>query len=224
MSAFYDNSIIPARMRRTFDVYDRIEEIDLNLGTFDQWMGRDLKGANICSVIFHESGLVYLSGYGYGPGQMYDDPERIKEGQDAAQFIADSMIGRLHWALVCGGEGGDLNDVLYTVKGLGMVVSTDVAFDNAPAVMNGFSSRWQSVFGGGTGAFAQEGEDSSYAGVHARSAIGGFTGRFSIEPELIVAIPPELAKAIIQSRGWIFPLPPQEAARVRAEYTEKHSL
>jgi len=52
--------------------------------------------------------------------------------------------------------------------------------------------------------------------------IGGFTGRFSIEPELIVAIPPELAKAIIQNRGWIFPLPPQEAQRVRAEYKAKH--
>jgi len=218
MGAFYDNSIIPAHLRRDFDVYDRIKELDLDLGSFDQSMKRDLKGANICSVIFHESGLVYLSGHGYGPGQMYDDPARIKEGQDAAQFVADSMIGRLHWSLVCGGEGGDLNDLLYTVKGLGMVVSTDVAFNGAPAVMNGFSPRWQSVFGGGAGAFAEEGEDSSYAGVHARSAIGGFTGRFSIEPEFIVAIPPDLARAIIQNRGWIFPLPPKEAQRVRAEY------
>lgn len=223
MGSFYDNSIIPTHLRRDFDVYDRIKTLDLDLGSFDQWMDRDLKGANICSATIHESGLVYLSGYGYGPGQMYDDPERIKEGQKAAQFIADSMIGRLHWTLACGGEGGDLNDMLYTVKGIGMVVSTDVAFDNAPAVTNGFSSRWQSVFGGGVGAFAEDGEDQSYSGVHARSAIGGFTGRFSIEPELIVAIPPELAKAIIQNRGWIFPLPPQEAQRVRAEYKAKDS-
>ncbi|MBT6618734.1 MAG: hypothetical protein HOB41_02515, partial [Gemmatimonadetes bacterium] len=163
MGSFYDNSIIPTHLRRDFDVYDRINTLDLDLGSFDQWMDRDLKGANICSATIHESGLVYLSGYGYGPGQMYDDPERIKEGQKAAQFIADSMIGRLHWTLACGGEGGDLNDMLYTVKGLGMVVSTDVAFDNAPAVMNGFSSRWQSVFGGGVGAFAQDGEDQSYS-------------------------------------------------------------
>ena len=222
MGTFYDNSIIPTRLRRDFDVYERIEALKLDLGTFDQWMDRDLKGANICSVIFHESGLVYLSGHGYGPGQMYDDPERIKEGQDAAQVVADAMIGRLHWSLSCGGEGGDLNDVLYTVKGLGMVVSTDVSFNGAPSVTNGFSSRWQSVFGGGVGAYAKDGEDSSYAGVHARSAIGGFTGRFSIEPELIVAIPPELAKVIIQSRGWIFPLPPQEAERIRVEYKAKH--
>lgn len=218
MGTFYDNSIIPDRLRRDYDVYTRIKELGLDLGTFDQWLGRDLKGANICSAVIHESGLVYLSGYGYGPGQMYDDPERIKEGADAAQFVADSMIGRLHWALVCGGEGGDLNDVLYTVKGLGMVVSTDVAFHSAPKVMNGFSARWQSVFGGGAGAFAEDGEDQNYSGVHARSAIGGFTGRFSIEPELIVAIPQELAHAIIRNRGWIFPLPPAEAERIRGEF------
>ena len=132
------------------------------------------------------------------------------------------MIGRLHWSLTCGGEGGDLNDVLYTVKGLGMVVSTDVAFHGAPSVINGFSSRWQSVFGGGAGAFAKDGIDSSYSGVHARSAIGGFTGRFSIEPELIVAVAPELARAIIRNRGWVFPLPPTEAERIRTEYKANH--
>ena len=64
MGTFYDNSIIPERLRRDFDVYDRIRELELDLGTFDQWMGRDLKGANICSATFHESGLVYLSEIG----------------------------------------------------------------------------------------------------------------------------------------------------------------
>lgn len=217
MGTYYDRSIIPDHLRRTFDVYDRIKKLGIDLGTFEDKV-KDLKGAGICSVIFHESGLTYLSGHGYGPGQMYDDPERIKEGQDAAQWVADSMIARMHWALTCGGEGGDLNDLLYTVKALGMVVSTDVDFRSAPAVMNGFSRRWQSVFGGGAGEFAVDGEDSSYAGVHARSAIGGFTGRFSIEPEIIVAIPPELARAIIQNRGWIFPLPPAMLAKVKGEY------
>ena len=221
MGHFYDNSIIPKHLRRDFDVYDRITKLGIELGDIDEVMGRTLKGANICSAIFHESGLVYLSGHGYGPGQMYDDPERIKEGADAAQWVADSMIKRLHWAISCGGEGGDLNDMLYTMKGLGMVVSTDVAFNSAPKVMNGFSLRWQSVFGGGAGEFAQDGEDQNYSGVHARSAIGGFTGRFSIEPELIVAIPPDLARAIIQNRGWVYPLPPQEAERVRTEYKAK---
>ena len=214
MGKFYDNSIIPDHLKREFDVYDRINELKIEMGSFDEDV-KDLKGANICGIIFHESGLVYLSGHGYGPGQMYDDPDRIKEGQDAAEWVANSMIRRLHWGLTCGGEGGDLNDVLYTVKALGMVVSTDVAFNGGPAVMNGFSQRWQTVFGGGAGEFAVNGEDQNYSGVHARSAIGGFTGRFSIEPEIIVAIPPELSQAIIKNRGWVFPLPPSELARLK---------
>jgi hypothetical protein len=214
MGKFYDNSIIPDHLKRDFDVYDRINELKIEMGSFDEDV-KDLKDANICGIIFHESGLVYLSGHGYGPGQMYDDPDRIKEGQDAAEWVANSMIRRLHWGLTCGGEGGDLNDVLYTVKALGMVVSTDVAFNGGPAVMNGFSQRWQTVFGGGAGEFAVNGEDQNYSGVHARSAIGGFTGRFSIEPEIIVAIPPELSQAIIKNRGWVFPLPPSELARLK---------
>ncbi len=213
MGTFYDNSIIPDHLKRNFDVYDRINKLGIDLGTFEAEV-TSLKDAGISGIVFHESGLVYLSGMGLGPGQMYDDPDRIKEGQDAAQSIANSMIKRLHWGLTCGGEGGDLNDVIYTVKALGMVVSTDVAFNGGPAVMNGFSERWQSVFGGGKGEFAVNGEDQNYGGVHARSAIGGFTGRFSIEPEIIVAVPPELSKAIIHNRGWIYPLPPEMLNKV----------
>ena len=58
MGSFYDNSILPQHLRRDFDVYDRIKKIDLDLGTFDQWMDRDLKGANICSATIHESVLL----------------------------------------------------------------------------------------------------------------------------------------------------------------------
>lgn len=202
-------------MRRDFDVYDRISKLGISIGSFDVDV-KSIAGAGIAGVVFHESGLVYLSGLGLGPGNMYDDPERIKEGQKAGREITDSMLRRLHWALTCGNEGGDLNDVLYTVKALGMVVSTDVHFNGAPAVVNGFSSRWQSVFGGGTGEFAINGEDQNYGGVHARSAIGGFTGRFALEPEIIVAIPAELAKAIIVNRGWVYPLPPAQLEKVRA--------
>jgi hypothetical protein len=217
MGRFYENSVIPAELRRNFDVYDRVKKLGIDLGSFDQDV-KSLTGASIAGAVFHESGLVYLSGQGGGPGQMYDDPDRVKEGQKAAQDITDAMVKRLHWALTCGGEGGDLNDVLYTVKALGMVVSTDVSFNSAPAVTHGFSWRWQSVFGGGMGAFAKDGEDpGGYAGVHARSAIGGFTGRFSLEPEIILAIPPELATAIIRNRGWVFPLPPQVLERVRSQ-------
>lgn len=215
MGKFYDESIIPEEMRRDFDVYDRINKLGIPMGSFDEDV-KSLAGAGIAGVVFHESGIVYLSGLGLGPGNMYDDPERIKEGQAAGQEITDSMLRRLHWALTCGGEGGDLNDVLYTVKALGMVVSTDVHFNGAPAVVNGFSHRWQSVYGGGVGEFAQNGEDQNYGGVHARSAIGGFTGRFALEPEIIVAISPELSKAIIKNRGWVYPLPPAQLAKVKA--------
>ena len=53
-------------------------------------------------------------------------------------------------------------------------------------------------------------------GVHARSAMGGFDGMFSIEPEIIVAIPPALARDIIMNRGWVFPLPPVMLDKVKA--------
>ena len=214
MGKHYDQSIIPAELRRRHDVYDRIKELGIDLGTLEQQVG-SLKGRGIAGVVFHESGLVYLSGVGMGKLPMNDDPDRVKHGQEAGRDAADHHIRTLHWALSCGGEG-DLNDVLYTIKALGMVVSTDVDFNSGPAVVNGYSGRWQSVFGGGTGHYAQDGEDpSGYAGVHARSAIGGFTGRFSLEPEIIVCIPPSLAQEIIRNRGWIFPLPPQMLEKVK---------
>lgn len=214
MGKFYDQSIIPAALRRSFDVYDRIKKIRLDLGTFEKNVG-SLKGRNIAGCVFHEGGLVYLSGIGTGSEPMNDDPERVKHGQDAGRVAADHHIRTLHWALTCGGEGGDLNDVLYTVKALGMVVSTDVEFRSGPAVVNGYSGRWQTVFGGAIGEFAKDGADAGgYTGVHARSAIGGFTGRFSQEPEIIVAIPPALARAIIENRGWIYPIHPAVYDRV----------
>jgi hypothetical protein len=107
--------------------------------------------------------------------------------------------------------------VLYTVKALGMVVSPGAgSFGNAPSVVNGYSFRWHSVFGGGRSNYATKGIDAGgFSGVHARSAIGGFDGRFSQEPEIIVAIPPALSKVIIQNRGWIFPLPPAMFEKVK---------
>ncbi len=78
-----------------------------------------LKGRNIAGVIFHESGLAYLSGVGRGDVQMTDDPERILRGHKAGEVCAEHHMRQLHWAIACGGEGGDLNDVLYTVKGAG---------------------------------------------------------------------------------------------------------
>jgi hypothetical protein len=216
MSQYYDEVIIPAEMRRNFDVYERIEKLGLALGSFEADVV-SLAGSNIAGAVMHESGLVYLSGTTSGTYPMSDDAECIQHGQEAAQKAADVHIRRLHWALSCGGEG-DLNDVLYTVKALGMVVSPGGGVCSAaPAVMNGFSCRWHAVFGGPRGDFATDGVDpGGFAGMHARSAIGGFDGRFSIEPELIVAIPPALAQAIIRNRGWLFPLPPVMLEKVRA--------
>ena len=46
--------------------------------------------------------------------------------------------------------------------------------------------------------------------------MGGFDGRFSIEPEIIVAIPSTLARDIIMNRGWVFPLPPGMLEKIEA--------
>ena len=148
---------------------------------------------------------------------MNDDEDLIKHGQRGAQDAADTQIKRLHWAMSCGGEG-DLNDVLYTVKALGMVVSPGGGGTSAgPPVTNGFSFRWHSVFGGPGSDYAKDGVDpGGFAGVHARSAIGGFDGRFSIEPEIIVAIPATLAQEIIDNRGWVFPLPPNMLDKIKS--------
>ncbi len=215
MSKYYDEAVMPNEMRRNFDVYERIEKLGISLGSFDQDVV-SLAGAGIAGAVIQESGLVFLSGTTSGTYPMNDDAERVEHGREAAQRAADVHIRRLHWALSCGGEG-DLNDVLYTVKALGMVVSpSGGATSAAPAVTNGFSFRWHSVFGGGRSDYATDGVDpGGFSGVHARSAIGGFDGRFSIEPELILAIPPALAQAIIRNRGWLFPLPPAMLAKVQ---------
>ena len=215
LSKFYDQAILPVELRRNYNVYDRISELSIDLGSEDETVV-SLQGRNIAGVVFHESGIVYLSGIGMGEMQMNDDPDTVTHGQDAGRQCAEHHIRTLHHAIACGGEGGDLNDIIYTVKALGMVVSTDVKFDSGPAVVNGYSNRWQDVFGGGTGNYASDGADpGGYAGVHTRSAIGGFTGRFSLEPEMIVAIPPELAREIIVNRGWIFPLIPSMYEKIK---------
>ena len=217
MSKYYDEAIIPSELRRSFDVYDRIRALQIPLGSFDTEVV-SLANANIAGAVIHESGMVYLSGTVGGSYPMNDDPERLQHGQQGGRQVADTLIKRLHWALSCGGEG-DLNDVLYTVKALGMVVSPGGgAFSGAPAVVNGFSFRWHSVLGGPRGDYAQQGVDpGGFSGMHARSALGGFDGRFSLEAEIIVAVPPALARDIVRQRGWLFPLPPAMLEKVKAK-------
>ena len=216
MGKHYDEAAIPDAMRRNFDVYDRIKSLGIELGNFQENVV-SLAGAGIAGVVFQESGLVYCSGSSGGTYPMNDDEDLIKHGQRGAQDAADTQIKRLHWAMSCGGEG-DLNDVLYTVKALGMVVSPGGGGTSAgPRVTNGFSFRWHSVFGGPGSDYAKNGVDpGGFAGVHARSAIGGFDGRFSIEPEIIVAIPATLAQEIIGNRGWVFPLAPNMLDKVKS--------
>ena len=217
MGKYYNESIIPTELRRNFDVYDRIQKLGIDLGTWENNV-KSLAGAGIAGVVFSESGITYLSGVGKGKLSMIEDDAVIKHGQEGGREAADHHIQALHWALTCGGEGGDLNDVLYTVKALGMVVSPGGGcFGGAPAVVNGYSFRWQSVFGGGRSDCAKDGVDpGGFSGVHTRSAMGGFDGHFSLEPEIIVAIPAALSQAIIRNRGWIFPLPPTMFEKVKA--------
>ena len=59
MGTFYDNSIVPDHLRRDFDVYDRINELKMDMGSFETDV-KSLKGAGISGIVFHESGLVYL--------------------------------------------------------------------------------------------------------------------------------------------------------------------
>ena len=216
MGKHYENAAIPDELRRNYDVYERIESLGIPLGAFEDNVG-SLADLPIAHMVFHESGLVYLSGSTGGMYPMNDDEDRIAHGFEGARKAADDQIRRLHWALSADGEG-DLNDVLYTVKALGMVVTPGGGTTSAgPPVTNGFSFRWQSVFGGGKSDYAVDGIDpGGFAGVHARSAMGGFDGRFSIEPEIIVAIPSTLAREIIANRGWLFPLPPAVLEKVRA--------
>ena len=216
MGKHYDNAAIPDVLRREFDVYDRIAELGIDLGTFEENV-TSLADSPIAHMVFHESGLVYLSGSSGGTYPMNDDEDRIAHGFEGAQEAADDQIRKLHWGLSAGGEG-DLNDVLYTVKALGMVVTPGGGTTSAgPPVTNGFSFRWQSIFGGGKSAYAVDGVDpGGFAGVHARSAMGGFDGRFSIEPEIVVAIPSGLAIEIIANRGWVFPLPPVMLEKIKA--------
>lgn len=216
MGQHYERASIPAELRRGYDVYERIDELGIDLGSFEEDVV-SLAGAGIAKAVVQESGLVYLSGTIGGDYPMNDDADRLRHGYEGGQLAADVHIRALHWTLSCAGEG-DLNDVLYTVKALGMVVSPGGgAFAGAPQVTNGYSFRWQSVFGGGMGSYASDGIDGGgFAGVHARSAMGGFDGRFSIEPEMIVAIPRSLATEIIGNRGWVFPLPPPMLDKVRS--------
>ncbi|MBA2757485.1 MAG: hypothetical protein H0U37_08600 [Chloroflexi bacterium] len=216
MSRYYDRFALPAEMRRPFSVYDRLSVAGIDRAAPPD-PGPPLSGQRLASVVFTESGLVYLSGGSAGITPVDDGDAAVATAYEAGSVIADQHFLILHHALTCGDEGGDLDDVLYPVKVLGLVASpADRPFLRAPEVVNGYSSRWHSVFGGTLSEQATDGVDpGGVGGMHARSAIAGIEGRFALECEVIVAIPSELARLIIGRRGWLYPLPDPVRARLR---------
>jgi hypothetical protein len=87
-----------------------------------------------------------------------------------------------------------------------------------PITTYGFSARWHSVCGGGLSEYTVGGIDPiGFAGIHARTAMGGYDGHFSLETDVIVAIPPTLARDIIMNRGWVFSLPPVYYAKLNSQ-------
>ncbi|MCH8236265.1 MAG: hypothetical protein IIC29_09105, partial [Chloroflexi bacterium] len=98
MGRYYDEGIVPDELRRDFDVYDRIAQLGVELGTFEDTVV-SLAGANIPGAVIHESGLVYLSGMVAGARPMNDDGDRVEHGQAAGVEIANGHLRRLHWAL-----------------------------------------------------------------------------------------------------------------------------
>ena len=53
MSKFYDNSIVPEELKRNYDVYDRIKELGIDLGTYEDNVNDITSGGlPIATVLF----------------------------------------------------------------------------------------------------------------------------------------------------------------------------
>ena len=188
------------KWKREFDVYDRIKKLGLDLATREEVLPPS-KGARICKLAFTPSGLVFTSGVGTGETAMSDADATVEEGARAGRAAGVSHLRALHWALE---PFGDLNDVWYCVKAIGMVSSAGGgSFSRSPEVVDGYSKLFHDVFGGPLSEFANQGSDTSLSGWHARSAVGGYDlpGRSAIEPEMIFQIDPDLAVRIIKEKG-----------------------
>jgi hypothetical protein len=185
---------------RSFDVYDRIATLGIDLGSKGDTIS-DPRGRRISSLTFTPSGLVFTSGTGAGTGAVTNDPDDVESGYTAGQQAGANHLRSLHWGL---DPFGTLNDLWYCVKVLGMVNSHGGgAFSKSPRVVDGYSKVFHDVFGGPFSDWAEDGLDSSLSGWHTRSAVAGFDlpGHVRIEPEMIVQIDPQLAMTIIRERG-----------------------
>ena len=55
MGKFYKNSIIPEKLRRNFDVYERINQLGINLGKYEENVSNITKaGLPIASIVFQK--------------------------------------------------------------------------------------------------------------------------------------------------------------------------
>ena len=186
--------------KRNFDVYDRIKELNIDLGEKESAIPAP-KGRRICMLTFTPSGLIFTSGTGGGKGALTNDDQDVKAGYEAGRDAGIKHICTLHWGL---DPFGTLNDVWYCVKCIGMVNSHGGgSFSKSPGVVDGYTKVFHDVFGGPLSEWAEDGLDQSFSGWHTRSAVAGFDlpGHCSIEPEMIVQIDPELALRIIRERG-----------------------
>ena len=185
---------------RSFDVYDRLRELEVDLGQKDEAVPPP-GVERLAQATFTVAGLVFLSGATGGSGAVTNDEEEVQAGLKAGREAGIHHIKCLHWGLH---PEGTLNDVWYCVKALGMVNSAGGAtMTRSHEVVDGYSKVFHDVFGGPLSQWAEDGKDQSLSGWHARSAVGGFDLPVAarIEPEMIVQIDPELALRIIRERG-----------------------
>ena len=190
---------LPSGWKRDYDVYDRLQELDIDLGRREDAVAPETN--RIPRLIFTPSGLLFFSGSGFGEGPINNDEASVEKGYQAGKEVGHKHIRVLHWGL---DSFGSLNDVWYCVKCIGMVHSAheDELFTNSPRVVDGYTEVWHDVFGGPLSRRAKAGQPDVRTGWHGRSAVGGFEiGTCAIEPEMIVQVDPDLAIRIIRERG-----------------------
>ena len=77
MSYYYDAALIPDEMRRRHDVYERIEALGIDLGSFEEDV-TSLERGVYAGAVFHESGLVFLAGVPGGQLSMDEDTPELE--------------------------------------------------------------------------------------------------------------------------------------------------
>ena len=133
---------LPTRWRRDYDVYERLKELDIDLGGPED--GRAPETNRIPRLIFTPSGLLFFSGSGMGEGPITNDEDSLNQGYLAGREVGHKHLRVLHWGLH---PFGDLNDVWYCVKAIGMVHSAHgrELFTGSPRVVDGYTEVYQKL-------------------------------------------------------------------------------